>query len=76
MTNYTGNLPRKLVMNVRNTRYDLVRDSAKEVLGAWLVDKDEDVCDWDLLWCDLGIPPEWLMKMKDYQWMNHYPGMY
>lgn len=54
-------------MNVRNTRYDLVRESSEELLNVKFSEKDEDGMDWDILWCDLGITPERLTKMKDYQ---------
>jgi hypothetical protein len=67
LTNFTGQLPKRLVMNVRNTRYDLVRESSEELLNVKFSEKDEDGMDWDILWCDLGITPERLTKMKDYQ---------
>jgi len=66
LTNYTGQLPKKIIVNVRNTRYDLVKEAAKLVFKAKLSEKDEEQNEWDLLWCDLSVPADRLMKMKDY----------
>lgn len=39
--------------------------------------QDEETADWDIYWCDTGgITPEQLQRMKPYQRINHYPGMY
>jgi tubulin polyglutamylase TTLL6/13 len=37
--------------------------------------KHEDM-DWDVMWSDNAVDPELLAKMKAYQKINHFPGMY
>lgn len=32
--------------------------------------------DWDLYWTDNAVTPEQLGKMKQYQKINHFPGMF
>ena len=39
-----------------------------------LTDDEDD--DWDVFWTDGGVQPERLLKMKSYQRINHFPGMY
>ena len=36
--------------------------------------KKED--DWDIFWTDGGVLPERIAKMKPYQKVNHFPGMF
>lgn len=35
--------------------------------------KDDD---WDIFWTDAGVLPERIAKMKPYQKVNHFPGMF
>ncbi len=37
--------------------------------------KDEEE-DWDVLWLDGGVNADRMAKMKNYQRINHFPGMY
>lgn len=32
--------------------------------------------DWDIFWSDAGVLPERIAKMKPYQKVNHFPGMF
>ena len=32
--------------------------------------------DWDIFWTDQGVLPERIAKMKPYQKVNHFPGMF
>ncbi len=36
----------------------------------------EKVEDWDIYWTDAGVLPERIAKMKPYQKVNHFPGMF
>lgn len=65
----------KLVCNVSNTKYEVVRYVAKKVIGMKLSYDDESE-EWDLLWTDSAVQPEKLAKMRHYQRINHFPGMY
>ena len=38
--------------------------------------QEEESDEFDILWSDAGIPAERLQKLKPYQRMNHFPGMY
>ena len=66
--------PAKLIMCVLNTKYAVVKHSGKRVFKYRLI-KDEDA-EWDLCWQDGSVTPEQLGKMKPYQKINHFPGMY
>jgi len=37
---------------------------------------EEDCDDFDLLWCDLTLQPERIMRMKPFQRVNIFPGMH
>jgi len=37
---------------------------------------DQNEADWDIFWTDCGVQPEKLYKMKPYQRINHFPGMF
>ena len=67
--------PRKIVLNVAQTQYEVVKDLARSPLHWRLSFKDEDE-NWDVCWIDTGMTPERLMRMKPYQKINHFPGMY
>lgn len=45
------------------------------MLGFKLI-RDAGVDDWDLYWTDNAVTSEQLAKMKPYQKINHFPGMY
>jgi tubulin polyglutamylase TTLL6/13 len=60
-------------MNVAFTRYKIVRYVAKKF--GYRLNKNEN-SDSDICWIDAGISYEKLMKMKQYQRINHFPGMY
>ncbi len=64
----------RLVMCVLNTKYAVVRHVGKKVFKFRLT-KDEEG-EWDLCWQDGSVQPEQLARMKPYQKINHFPGMY
>ncbi|CAI2383004.1 unnamed protein product [Moneuplotes crassus] len=64
----------KLTVNVSNTRYKIVRYVAKKIFGYRLSRSDNNT--WDICWIDAGISHERLLKMKPFQRINHFPGMY
>ena len=41
----------------------------------WTLSFDSEI-DWDIIWLDSSIDPDFLSKMKSYQKVNHFPGMY
>lgn len=65
---------RRLWVNVALTKYKIVRYVAKKVFDYRLCRNDNE--DWDICWIDSGISHEKLMKMKPYQRINHFPGMF
>ncbi len=67
-------LPQKLAMHVGNTQYDVVRFVGKKKYNMRLTHVDEE--EWDIMWIDTNMTPDKLSKMKPYQKINHYPGMY
>jgi len=70
-TNRSG----KLVCNVSSTKYEIVRHVTKKVFG-WKLSYEEESEEWDLFWTDSAVQPEKLAKMRHYQRINHFPGMY
>jgi tubulin polyglutamylase TTLL6/13 len=36
----------------------------------------KDLEDWDIYWTDNSVQPERIAKMKPYQKINHFPGMF
>lgn len=63
----------KLVSNVFYTKYQIVRKVMRHDFKMRIEEADTD--DFDILWCDHGLPPERIMRMKAYQRTNHFPGM-
>ena len=64
--------PDSVLFNVAQTEYDLVGEAGRAV--QWRLSyKDSDK--WDVCWVDAGIAPEFLIRMKPYQKVNHFPGM-
>ena len=67
-------ITRKIVMNVALTKYSVVKKTAKHF--KWRLTKKEDDDNWDVFWTDAAVQPEKLAKMKPFQKINHFPGMY
>ena len=65
----------RLVLNISETKYAVVRYVGRKVFGWKLSHKAEEL-DWDVMWSDNAVEPERLAKMKPYQKINHFPGMY
>jgi tubulin polyglutamylase TTLL6/13 len=65
---------RKILLNTSLTKYSVVRKAAKHY--KWKISKKEDDENWDVFWTDAAVQPEKLSKMKLYQKINHFPGMY
>jgi tubulin polyglutamylase TTLL6/13 len=65
---------RKIIINVSDTKYPVVRTVARKILG-WKLSRDEEDENWDVWWTDAGVPPEKFSKMRPYQKINHFPGM-
>ena len=66
---------RRIVINLSQTQYEVVRDVARSPLH-WRLSYKEEEDGWDVCWIDTGMTPERLMRMKPYQKINHFPGMY
>ena len=74
---------KKLVMNVAQTKYHVVRYVARKLYNMRLStygqnnhDSNDEKHEWDIMWTDNGATVERLHKMKPYQRINHFPGMY
>jgi len=65
----------KIVMNVSDTQYDVVKYVGKKIFG-WKLSYETETFDWDIMWTDNAVQPETLAKMQTYQKINHFPGMY
>ena len=75
--------PKKLVINVSQTKYHVVRYVARKLFNMRLSnysqnnhDSNDEKHEWDIMWTDNGATVERLYKMKPYQRINHFPGMY
>lgn len=47
-----------------------------EKIFMWSIQKDDINDNWDLKWTDSAVSPDQLLKMKPFQKINHFPGMY
>lgn len=70
--------PKKLVINISQTKYHVVKYVSSKLFSMKLVnyESQDENKEWDLYWCDTGVTVERLYKMKAYQRVNHFPGMY
>jgi len=58
---------------VTYTRYEIMEEVAKDLGMRTCLDEDAD---WDVWFIDGPTIPALLVKMKNYQRTNHFPGMY
>lgn len=63
----------KVVVNVQNTQYSLVRRVIEEIFCYRTAASLHE--EWDLLWTDTGVSLETFAKMKTFQKINHFPSM-
>ena len=82
----------RLLINISNTKYFVIRFVAKHLYNYKLSYKRQEVEDmdnanyddthkpnsedWDIFWTDCSVLPERIAKMKPYQKVNHFPGMF
>ena len=64
---------KRLLLHVGFTQYDVVKEVGRML--NFRITTNEDL-EWDLMWLDGGVTPDRLLKMKNYQRANHFPGMY
>jgi len=64
----------KVVFNISETRYEVVRHVARKMMNYKLTSEPE--VEWDVLWTDNAVQPETLARMQPFQKINHFPGMY
>eukprot|EP00347_Sterkiella_histriomuscorum_P018900 403343740 len=71
--------PPRITFNAFNTQYSIIKDIARKEFG-WRVISQKDPwapnVDWDIQWTDLAPPLEKFPKIKPYQKINHFPGMF
>lgn len=79
----------RLLVNISNCKYFVIRFVLKHIFNFKLSYKQQTVEemesgyemtagneDWDIFWTDTGVLPERIAKMKPYQKVNHFPGMF
>lgn len=79
----------RLVINMSNTKYFVIGFVAKSLFNFKISYKKQEIEemdsnsyqqdqneDWDIFWTDAGVLPERIAKMKPYQKVNHFPGMF
>ena len=69
----TAKKQKPLMFFVKDVRYDVIKKAGR-ALGLKTTHKEEE--EWDLYWSDCGIQPEKCQKLKAYQKINHFAGMY
>ena len=65
----------KIICNIAYTKYEIIKHVSEKVFF-WGISLTEDDEEWDILWTDNAVTPDKLAKMKLYQKINHFPGMY
>ena len=72
-----------VVVNLSNCKYDALREVAKTL--RWCVldyaDQDEDQKQfvqtvWNVYWTDTSVSTDRVLRLKSYQRINHFPGMF
>lgn len=66
---------KKLIFNLFDTKYEIIPHVVKQLLFAGITLENNDDS-WDVLWTDNAVGPDRLSRMKHYQKINHFPGMY
>ncbi|CAL8253180.1 unnamed protein product [Merluccius merluccius] len=61
-----------ITANVAGTKYEIVRIAIKEM--SYLKTRDEDETA-NLIWCDSAVQHEKIAELRNYQRINHFPGM-
>lgn len=70
------------MFNISQTKYHVVRYVARQLFKMRLSnskhegDPEEAKDEWDIFWTDGMVQVEKLYRMKPYQRINHFPGMY
>ena len=64
----------KLIANIQYTEYDVVKEVLKERFNCKL--RNSEGYDFDIIWVDTGVNSAMVSKLKPYQKVNHYHGMY
>ncbi len=62
-----------------DTQYQIIKDIAKKEFGWRVLAKSDPwnpASDWDIQWTDLAPPLDKFPKIKPYQRINHFPGMF
>lgn len=63
------------VINVVDTKYEVLRHVAKNMLN-WKTCRESYISKgWDVYWTDSAVRTEFLSKLEKYQRVNHFPGM-
>ncbi|CAG9315026.1 unnamed protein product [Blepharisma stoltei] len=65
----------RIICNIAFTKYEIVKHVAG-TLFKWGLSNDKLDENWDIMWTDSAVPPDKLSNMKQYQKINHFPGMY
>ena len=65
----------RLTVNISETQYPVVRHVLKRARG-WRISTDPESLNYDLWWTDGAVEPDKLARMRPYQKINHFPGMY
>lgn len=64
----------RVICNVFDTEYEVVKQVTTEAFSWKLIETDEE--EWDVTWTDNAVASEKLSRMKPYQRINHFPGMH
>ena len=56
----------RLAINVYHTKYDLIREVARDEFGFKVIEEEPGEEEWDLMWFDFGVNPRLLQKMHTF----------
>jgi tubulin polyglutamylase TTLL6/13 len=63
-----------IVLNVIDTKYEVVRMVGRDMLGWQLSRESLGSANWDVYWTDNMVSGEMLGRMEPFQKVNHFPG--
>jgi len=70
-------LPRNAVcINLTDCKYDVIRHVCKNMLNWQVITRDEMNMNCDIMWNDTACNQDILGKLKSYQKLNHFPGIF
>ena len=67
-------LKNRLIINLSQTKYEVIKDVGKKL--KMKASQEKESAEFDLFWTDMAVQPDQLARLKPFQKINHWPGMF